>query len=193
MKTLFEKWYRFLAENDGEDSKIVSKVIILNTNGEFLLLKRKKSSQNHKNIWDLPGGYNKNGEKPEEGAARETEEETSIQISALKAVNKEGKIHFFTTKSYSGTVSDELPEHSIYKWVKFEDLDTYDLPSDAKTAIKTVIEEDLDENYQKYVKVTHPRHKKRLIATGEKKNEPPYTKNPSLKRTKSSPVGFQGA
>jgi len=53
--------------------------------------------------------------------------------------------------------------------------------------------EDLEEDFQDDVKKDHPKEKKRLIATGKRKKEAPFVKNPSLKRSKSSPPGFGGS
>ena len=44
------------------------------------------------------------------------------------------------------------------------------------------------------IKITNPdAATKRIIATGKRKKEAPFVKNPSLKRSKSSPPGFGGA
>ena len=53
----------------------------------------------------------------------------------------------------------------------------------------------LDEidKYQKKIKKRHSRMKKRLIGHGEQENSPPFTKKPSLKRSKSAPAGAGGA
>ena len=48
------------------------------------------------------------------------------------------------------------------------------------------------EPYQRRMRAQHPRWKKRLIGMGGQKNAPPFSKKPSMKRGKNSPVGFGG-
>lgn len=47
--------------------------------------------------------------------------------------------------------------------------------------------------FQKKVKKRHKSMKKKIISRGKGKNEPPYTKKPSLKRSKSAPAGAGGS
>jgi ADP-ribose pyrophosphatase YjhB (NUDIX family) len=48
------------------------------------LLLARRSINPYKGMWDLPGGYLKNGEAPEEGLAREMQEELGTTVSAVR-------------------------------------------------------------------------------------------------------------
>jgi hypothetical protein len=47
--------------------------------------------------------------------------------------------------------------------------------------------------FQKKIKKRHKLMKTRIISRGKGKNKPPYTKKPSLKRSKSAPPGAGGS
>ena len=123
MKTITELIQELL-----EHTKYVD-ILVIN-NDELLLLKRANYMKNFKGKWCLPGGHVDNTEDTKKAVIRELYEETNINID-----NPE----LFITYQYSnGGVSDvyfivlnKKPpvkisrEHAQYKWVKFEELVTY--------------------------------------------------------------------
>jgi len=89
----------------------------MNERGEILLLLR-KMDQPFPMKWDLPGGHLKGGESWEEGAKRETKEETNINILKMQKISDKGKNKYFKTDTWDGEVfsSSELPEHDDLMW-----------------------------------------------------------------------------
>lgn len=59
--------------------------IIQNSKGEILLLHRKTSKRDQ---WETPGGKIDEGEKPEETASREVEEEINIKVKIIKKIGE---------------------------------------------------------------------------------------------------------
>lgn len=107
--------------------------IVKNTNGEFLILKRKN------NIWEFPGGGVEWGEDPSASAKRETEEETGlkVKIENLLCVSSAtfGKGNDEKHAVYACYLAIPLGEadvrisgeHESFTWVKKKDLKTYKL------------------------------------------------------------------
>lgn len=123
--------------------------IIIDCNGELLLLRRANYIKRYGGKWCIPGGHVDSKESSEESALRELLEETSIIID---------KPVFLTTHKYStGETSDiyykqisEKPEvkitreHAQYKWVPIVELNKYT----GKWAGET------HEIIQKYIEIT---------------------------------------
>ena len=59
-----------------EDSSEVAKIVLVDSQGRVLFLKRSNYLEKFAGEWDLPGGHIKEGEKLLEGLFREVEEET---------------------------------------------------------------------------------------------------------------------
>jgi len=192
----YKRWKQFITENDDNDSDRIGKVVIFNEKNEVLIMKRGHDAPKYPSYWNIPGGHVKNGEKIIDGAARETKEESGLDVRGLKMVKKEKNIHFFSAESYSGDINVDPAEHSEHKWEKIENLSNYDMPPDEKSAIKSAFEEKstIDEDYQTDIRQKHPKLKKKNIGMGgNKKKTPPFEQNPSYKRGKSAPAGFGGA
>lgn len=127
--------YIKLYENFNPDD---SAAVIINNADKILILQRGKTAPWMPLKWNLPGGIIEANETPEEAAIREAKEETSIDISNLKPVDKfldpEGwTVYFFTTENYSGVIS--LTENENYKWITKEEINNYDFVPYVKEAI----------------------------------------------------------
>lgn len=70
---------------EGKKPSITIDAIILNDEGEVLLIKRK--NEPFKDMWALPGGFVEYGEKVEEATIREVKEETGLEVEILKLFN----------------------------------------------------------------------------------------------------------
>jgi len=110
------------------DTKQISKVVVLNDKGEVLLLQRKKD-QPFPRKWDLPGGHLIVGETWEDGAKRETKEETNLDLKTLELILDKGKNRYFKSTEWDGEVFrvEELPEHDDYMWVHPDNLSDLDI------------------------------------------------------------------
>lgn len=64
-------------------TKQVGKAVLLNKNGEVLLLMRGKTAPTRALTWDLPGGVVGDGESVEDSTKREIKEETGLQVDNL--------------------------------------------------------------------------------------------------------------
>ncbi|HIJ17504.1 MAG TPA: NUDIX hydrolase [Thermoplasmata archaeon] len=116
-------------------------------NGKILLVRRAFDPGAGK--WSIPGGLVEVGEKLSEAAARETEEETGIQVEILELINvfdmidlddaKRVKYHYvlvdFLSKPIGGKerVCDEVTD---IKWVTFDEAKTMDLTKTARKALE---------------------------------------------------------
>jgi len=110
------------------DTKQISKVGGLKDKGENLLLQRKKD-QPFPRKWDLPGGHLIVGETWEDGAKRETKEETNLDLKTLELILDKGKNKYFKSTEWDGEVFrvEELPEHDDYMWVHPDNLSDLDI------------------------------------------------------------------
>jgi 8-oxo-dGTP pyrophosphatase MutT (NUDIX family) len=101
----------------------VAKVIIVD--GDLILFLLRKACEKHGGKWDLPGGHIVEGESWEQGAIRETAEETNLQIDNLEEVWRHKNKRFFKTSSWEGNIfgREELPEHEDYKWIPAAQID----------------------------------------------------------------------
>lgn len=98
-----------------------SDMIIANDKSEILLLKRSQVNDFCPNTWGLPGGHIDRGEHPQDAAARETLEETGIEISTSLLIG-ESDTNEANIKYYWAPVGDiqavrlNYPEHVQYIW-----------------------------------------------------------------------------
>jgi len=82
----------------GKPLALSAKVVVRDTSGRCLLLKRALSSKGNPGKWDLPGGKVDPGENFEQGLLREVAEETGLAISIQRVV---------------GAVESELPTRRV--------------------------------------------------------------------------------
>ena len=186
----FDEFLRDINENIAyEDTDKVSKVVIYDKNGQILLLQRSDG----RNDWDLPGGHLKKGENHEEGARRETKEETDLAISSPKHVKTHEHIEFFKCPCPKGDVKLDPNEHIDFKWVNPKDINQFNMRKSIKSAILDAIKL-FTEDFQQDVKKGYSKMKFKLLGKGPNKyNVGGEMKKPSYKRSKSAPAGFGGS
>ncbi len=109
--------------------------IIRNENGEILLLRRKKTSRYYPASWGFLTGTIEQGEKPEQCAVREAEEEISCRIEIKKtgygfsyAAEMQGERYCFTIYPMLCKLKNSRPKIKLnnenvgYKWLKPEKI-----------------------------------------------------------------------
>lgn len=121
---------------------VVAKVIVLNSEGKLLALRRSETDERRPLQWDIPGGWVDPGEDIAGAAARETQEEAGIELDPkeLKVIYGTNAVKtpkdepynitwiFFLGRSETDavTISDE---HSEFAWMDLEQaLKEYEYP-----------------------------------------------------------------
>ncbi len=109
------------------DKTLIVHVLIVNTDGKVLLIKRAETEDVLPGVWDIPGGTLEDGEDPKEGALRETKEETDLDVRNLSLfhftsnVDQEKNKQFvrliFTGECESSDVRLNPEDHDEYRWV----------------------------------------------------------------------------
>ena len=112
---------------------------ILKKQDKILLLKRKPTSKNYRNSWDLPGGKLEPGETPDRALEREVEEETGYHVRpGNKTATRDHKdrdhhlrFHYYAPETPEG--EPELSkDHTEAKWCTEEDLESLELHPSVK-------------------------------------------------------------
>ena len=131
------------------DSDQIRKVVLIDDKDRLLILKSSDSNKKHANEWDLPGGHIHEGEDEIVGLKREVKEETTLDIASPEEISQEGRIKFYKTSQYHGTI-ELSEEHTNHKWVTIEELDSYTIGAKfvraAKVALKTDNDSETDNN-----------------------------------------------
>ena len=99
---------------DKDDTKRVSKVIIIYNSKLLLLLPKNKQK------WHLPGGHIKKDETFIQGAKREVNEETNLTITSLVSIYRMNKFELFFSKTSTNNVMLSN-EHKSFKWVSADE------------------------------------------------------------------------
>jgi ferredoxin--NADP+ reductase len=114
--------------------KLSLKVILVNSQGECLLLQRSAVSKNNPGKWELPGGKLEQGEDLQHGLKREVLEETGLEIEldcVAGAVQAELDDQVIASMIFQGhPLSQTLTlssEHQAAVWVPVEKLSESDL------------------------------------------------------------------
>ena len=121
-------------------------VLIEDEEGRVLLQKRSDTGE-----WCIPGGGMEPVETFEETAIREVREEVGIEVSELRLFGiysgKKREIHYpnkdvvyslsviFTTKKYSGEISDEDSEVLEHKLFRKDEVPSYLFPCDSRAIL----------------------------------------------------------
>ena len=106
---------------------------VIEKNGRYLLFKREPGAEDYQNLWDFVGGRLDPGETPADAAARETLEESALEIvpgpEVKTVVFEEEKrvltFHYFTPESFTGTIALSS-EHTDYRWFTKEEINNLD-------------------------------------------------------------------
>lgn len=109
----------------------LAEVVIVNSDlRKLLLLRRSQSDKRRPNQWDLPGGHIEKNESNEEGAIRESLEESGLVIknpqlftcASLEVENDNRLINwlFFTANSKQSEIKLSY-EHDSYRWVLLDE------------------------------------------------------------------------
>ena len=105
------------------DTKTVAKVVFIDQKNRTLFLKRSDYEKKYAGDWDLPGGHLKPNESLEAGLARETKEETQLDVREPVFLLKIDNLNFF----YAMYDSQEIKlshEHTDYKFFEKDELDS---------------------------------------------------------------------
>lgn len=117
------------------------KVIVVNDNGEMLLLRRSdKTSRAHG--WDFAGGGVDKGEDPRDAAIRESLEETGLAIDSVRILStSHGHTdggEYVMIGYAAHTNDDEVTlswEHESYEWITVEEVKQIELPQDHRLIV----------------------------------------------------------
>jgi len=174
-----------------KDTNKVSKIVIYDNDGKVLILKRTGSE----NKWDLPGGHVHQGESLSDGCKRETKEETNLDISNVKSLDKKRNVTFYKTARPQGSIQLQPEEHTDYKWINPKEISNLDMRQHLKSAINKAFSlGEQNEPFQKIVKQGHRKMKIKLVGSGPNKyNVGGQMEKPPTSRSKSAPVGFGGS
>ena len=125
------------------DTDQIRKVVLIDDNDQILILKRSENLEKFANEWDFPGGHTEVGESDLDALRREVKEETSLDIASPEEILQKGRIKFYKTRQFSGII--ELSgEHTEYKWVTIENLDSYTMGAKFVKAAKAAFKPDDD-------------------------------------------------
>lgn len=102
-------------------------IIVINSDGHILILKRAPESYFAPDKWGYPGGKIEEGETSLEAAVRETQEETQLRVRNVKSLGVFNEaVAAFYSDSFDGKVEIDF-EHTDWKWVPPAQLSSYDL------------------------------------------------------------------
>ena len=132
----------------------VSKILLENEEGKFLVLKKRDESTHFGERWELPGGKLKDTEDRFECMEREVREEIGLEVESLKdvvrvEVESERTVNCFIIHSSGFEGEVELSEeHQDYRWVSPEEFRKMDWHRDAGYGLPPMVylEEYLERN-----------------------------------------------
>ncbi len=114
---------------------LIVHTVIENEEGLILILQRSKTNDVLPEYWDIPGGTLEDGEDPEQGAVRETKEETGLSITDPRLFfqwsnvdtgkNKQFITLVFRAKVNSVKVVLNPEEHDAHAWIKPQEISQY--------------------------------------------------------------------
>ena len=125
----------FLQET--EDTNKIAKAVIVNEQGEVLILKRSSYSK-YAGTWDLPGGHIAAGEFAADAVRREVLEETNLEIVDPEELYIKDRVTYFKASLPQQEIrlSDE---HTDYKYINSEELQEINIAEKYRNAIEYVL------------------------------------------------------
>ena len=110
--------------------KIITSIVIMNEEKEFLLGKRSMDEDVFPGLWSIPGGKVEHGPAEhdvlEKNVQKEAEEEMGIQVSVDSYVqshsNGKGKIYIIFKGRHIGGEPQALDDTDKVEWFKLEDI-----------------------------------------------------------------------
>lgn len=108
-----------------------------------VLIGQRRADQPMGSLWEFPGGKIEPGESPQQALARELAEELCIRAEVGPAVThirhhyRRGgavDLQFFAVRAFSGEIDNQI--YQQVRWVKFEDLPSYEFLAADRGLIK---------------------------------------------------------
>jgi 8-oxo-dGTP pyrophosphatase MutT (NUDIX family) len=117
--------------------------------GDRILLQRKGEGRFGAGKWNSPGGKLVKGERPEDGAAREVQEETGLRLSRLTRhgllrhyfghnTKPTWNVHIFSAKKYEGTLKGS--EEGELRWFAIDSIPYEDMWQDDEHWLPLLLE-----------------------------------------------------
>lgn len=134
--------------------RLIQKCIMVGNDGKILALKRAPDDHSRGGNWDLPGGGYEQGEDVIDAIKREVMEEAGLIVHSLRPIFFTNRIGVgegffkgdtvfgacYASTDWEGMSSEALAkegevvlssEHTEYKWVKPEELKSFDFGADS--------------------------------------------------------------
>ncbi len=127
----------------------VARVIILNSEGKILILKRNSSDTNYPGVWDVPGGGIGEDETLKATAIREAKEECGLEVeirddyfTVFHRTDKPVDIYGFVGGLTKGDIVLSK-EHTEFAWISKDDWQNFELIPSSKAIVKAYAEKGL--------------------------------------------------
>ena len=125
----------------------IASYLLLTKNNKILMMRRFNTGWSD-GMYTLPSGHIDKGEMPLETICREAKEEVDVIVNPLNTnlihihFEKDNYVDFyFQTDSWNGTpVINEPDKCDKLNWLKFKELDNYEIPKKIKVAILSIRE-----------------------------------------------------
>ena len=126
---------------------LITKLVVVNSEGKVLTMRRSKDAPRRPWTWDFPGGIVEYGEQPLESVIREAAEESGLMftpddISLVDVVthprgDEHGALVFYTA-NLSGAQIKLSYEHDAFEWVTKEEFQSLETPDVFKQIVTSL-------------------------------------------------------